>query len=775
MQLLATTYQNIWPFLDRTLTVAFHKGKYLIKAPIGSGKSFMFFDGPIFGLYKYGGRTMLSMKAKEGSIKALFEAGENYFLVIRTLSRTKSGGDSVKSKLFEVKWDMQQLVAGISGVVNENMDIEDLLRSQGATVEEVVFKNETDLQQNLADFLPPREVYTSTTFLMQDSENMFEMTPADRINVFKNIFGLLDIDEAKEIISDAKKEATALLKSRRNTDDVNAKLQRMVNEYITLVSENNERLTDEIITHANDRSMVHDKLGIENFDLASLPLASRQWLAMTYDQKRSAYQSLLGQIQALEKQQKTVDIELTKITSQKKNALITIEQLEKKLNTDNSEAIKKLQEEKKTTVVQQENIVATLPLQELNISSVYELNTYISELTQKWKMLKQTKEILEQKVELIEKQLKDIDEQKANVEKQLELVKSNSKKNEFICDLIGDKPCPYVDLINSAYSKNIDKQQELLAKQLESLDKSKVEKEKVKVAQELLSAKSEYAGAIEEYKKFDFKKIKEEIDRYSVLDSARQEVDKKLLSLEKEKENQEEQKRALVELQASLSHYDESAKTLEKQQSEISDELTKIRATANINELDKIEAMLASIAKCMKLLEAVSDLVATHKNNMLMIKQLEEKETMLGQLYNIFSKEIMIYVLQQTLPLFADVLNNLLAKVVDYTVSFETNTTSDKIELEIKVHDAKWERLVKSLSWGQKTVLRLTRTLAICIFTRSNALFLDETVNNIDRDTIGKVADLIEDFTKTHDITFYIITHSEAIQEMEIWDKVISL
>lgn len=47
---------------------------------------------------------------------------------------------------------------------------------------------------------------------------------------------------------------------------------------------------------------------------------------------------------------------------------------------------------------------------------------------------------------------------------------------------------------------------------------------------------------------------------------------------------------------------------------------------------------------------------------------------MLNQLFNIFSKEVMIYVLQQTLPLFADVLNNLLAKVVDYTVSFETNT-----------------------------------------------------------------------------------------------------
>ena len=45
--------------------------------------------------------------------------------------------------------------------------------------------------------------------------------------------------------------------------------------------------------------------------------------------------------------------------------------------------------------------------------------------------------------------------------------------------------------------------------------------------------------------------------------------------------------------------------------------------------------------------------------------------------------------LQQTLPLFADVLNNLLAKVVDYTVSFETKNVSEKVELEIKVHDAK--------------------------------------------------------------------------------------
>ena len=122
---------------------------------------------------------------------------------------------------------------------------------------------------------------------------MFEMTPAERIDVFKNIFGLLNIDEAKDVISDAKKETTALLKSRRNVDDVNIKLQRLVSEYISMVANNNERLDDQIISHANDRDMVKEKLSIENFDIASLPLASWQQLLETYDQQRSKYQSLL--------------------------------------------------------------------------------------------------------------------------------------------------------------------------------------------------------------------------------------------------------------------------------------------------------------------------------------------------------------------------------------------------------------------------------------------------------------------------------------------------
>lgn len=772
MQLLATTYQNIWPFLGRTITVVFQKGKYLIKAPIGSGKSFMFFDGPVFGLYKYSWRTMLSMKAEEGYIKALFEVGGNYYLVVRALTRTKSGWDGVKSKLFTLENIPTDL--WLKDVINESADIENILRDQWVALEEVIFKNETDLQQNLADFLPPREVFTSTTFLMQDSENMFEMTAADRINVFKNIFWLLDIDEAKELIANEKKDVSATIKSRKNTDDVNAKLQRGVNEYITIVTNNKDAASDAIISHAEDWSMVQDKLGTENFDIASLPLSSWQTLHEQYDKKRAEYQASMGERKALETQQLQTSQEIEKLKEQRAKSKIMIENLENKLNTDNSTIIKDFVIKKQDLLAQQELITHELPLEALGLSNVYELNTYIIELVQKGKDLASKKEQSKQKLDYLENDLKKIDERKNGIAQQLAIVDESRSKQQFFCTKIEDN-CPFLEQINQGMFKRLDEQKSLLEKELAWLDKEKIEAERIKATKELEDAKDAYDRAIEEYKKYDFKKIKEQIDEYSKLDRERGEVDKKITVLDKEKELQEGYRTEIIQLQSQIKSNEESMSTLNTHLVKLDTQLKKLQETTNINELDKVEAMLSSIARATKILEWIKDLVETHKNNMLLIKQLEEREAMLGQLYTIFSKEIMIHVLQQTLPLFADVLNNLLAKVVEYTVSFETKNTGEKLELEIKVHDAKGERLVKSLSGGQKTILRLTWTLAICIFTRSNALFLDETINNIDKETIGKVADLIDDFTKTHDIMFYIITHSETIQEMEIWDKVISL
>jgi hypothetical protein len=58
-------------------------------------------------------------------------------------------------------------------------------------LEEISFKNETDLQTSLEVLLPPKEVFLSTVFLLQDADNIFEMRPADRLIVLKNVFNLL--------------------------------------------------------------------------------------------------------------------------------------------------------------------------------------------------------------------------------------------------------------------------------------------------------------------------------------------------------------------------------------------------------------------------------------------------------------------------------------------------------------------------------------------------------------------------------------------------------
>ncbi len=65
--------------------------------------------------------------------------------------------------------------------------------------------------------------------------------------------------------------------------------------------------------------------------------------------------------------------------------------------------------------------------------------------------------------------------------------------------------------------------------------------------------------------------------------------------------------------------------------------------------------------------------------------------------------------------------------------------------------------------------------LAISSYINSPILFLDETINNLDAETVGKVANMLEDFVKQREIKFYTITHSQQIQEMDIRNTIIEI
>lgn len=65
--------------------------------------------------------------------------------------------------------------------------------------------------------------------------------------------------------------------------------------------------------------------------------------------------------------------------------------------------------------------------------------------------------------------------------------------------------------------------------------------------------------------------------------------------------------------------------------------------------------------------------------------------------------------------------------------------------------------------------------LAVSVYSQSKLLFLDETINNLDLDAVGKVAELLQNFAQQNAIKMYVVTHSTEIKAMSIWDGIINL
>jgi hypothetical protein len=92
-------------------------------------------------------------------------------------------------------------------------------------MEEQPFKNESDLQAHLDDFLLPQAVFTSTAILLQDAKNIFELQPAERLEVLKNVFNLMSIDETKEVVKEKRNEVKYQIKAYEDTSLVQEKLK----------------------------------------------------------------------------------------------------------------------------------------------------------------------------------------------------------------------------------------------------------------------------------------------------------------------------------------------------------------------------------------------------------------------------------------------------------------------------------------------------------------------------------------------------------------------
>lgn len=830
LNLIAISYKNIGPFQDKTLSIFFNSGKILIKAPIGTGKSFLFFDGPIYGLYKYSNRHILNTKSKEGFIKLIVEVNNVNYLIIRNIKKSKVK-ESCESKVYTLEGTLPDFTT--HAPLEKDIDIEELIHQQnGIKRDEITFKNETDLQQNLQTFLPPREVIMNTIFLMQDSDNIFELTPLDRLTILKNVFNLMGIDDAKDILADKKREIRYKIKATTDISKYDEKLKTNIQNYLTTFDITKELLHDAIATTAyqhffDERKMIQEKIQITDFSLTDFPDDREKNLHDHIELRKSQEQKLQHQLETIQKNITDEQKKIKELQWTEKELTIGISTLQKKIESIDEKQIEALKKKKTEMISEQNNIEDQLPkttlrnfikqwMFETEIKKEWDitiLNSYfltqniinegkkLSETAKNIQLQIQNEELIaKNEAEKIATQKKHIEEKIHDQESQIknimntleELEKNIEAQATFACEKI-QSPCPFIKVINKKTFDQLDQQKKWfldqkeqremtikrLQTEMESLNVSEQKKDEKKI-QELKKQQKESEKTIEDIKDFlndiQYKTIEKSYAEYTNYDKEIKEADKKISALEQEMKQTEEWK---SQLQKAIIQ----TESIEKQITETMNAIAEKEQEWKKLELEKEKMDTSTTARLEKNHIAmkqyhhdIQQLVDDFKEHQLERKKLEEQETILGNLYTIFSKELLLLVLQDHLPVLNDIINSYLSQIVDYQINLQLNKSdAEKVELEAKVLDAKGERDTKSLSWWQRIILKLIRMLAISSYINSPILFLDETINNLDADTVGKVADMLEDFVKQRAIKFYTITHSQQIQQMDIRDQTVEI
>lgn len=847
INLIVSYYENIWPFKDTWCSLIFDEWKYLIKAPIWSGKSFLFFDAPRYALYKDSSRNMLNLQSKNGEISLIFDVDWSYYLIKRILKSTKAGNDSCSSQLFNINYNWENLLKDIKNLT-WNTDIlqwwEDVIEKfelengKLRNLEEISFKNETDLQTTFEGLLPPKEVFLSTVFLLQDADNIFEMRPADRLIVLKNVFNLLWIDDAKEKIQEKKKEVWYKLKALQDHSLQDNKLRLNLKYLWSKVKElENDEELKKILSVNNqyfeDIEWFFDQISLSDFSLNWLEKEPFEKAEKLIQEKIDVVIKLDTQIWELKNQKNSLLQQKQQNEREIQSNKLKIQELQTKIENIDTKKWNELKEKKMWLYQKWEdldknadysvfsdfinfwnkNVGSDEEMEILenpkNLKSAFDVLQTAKNVWVRLKSLIESEKIKLENIELqfknwtenqnreIEK-LKDLKSRKKDEIKQQqirieELDKMWAENSDFDCpDLC--KKCPHINAINKQQFEQYSQQKEKLNQTLETMKTEFEQQDFDQKIKELQEAKN---PEWDDFKKDLEKKIKEQTDfsnslkdylikiwfaewekSYREWESIQveiQNVDKQLFQREQESKNLESYQKEKVAAETSLQHLEKSQQEQEKQIKSLNDKIQEIQTEKEKSNSQYLQQQQRDIKQIFQNISQIEQLVEDSVSNQNLMKKLQEDEKKLTRLYSIFSKEIVLFALDDYLPILSDIINDYLAQCVDYSIQMHIVENNEKLELEAKILDWKWEREVKSLSGGQRTILKLVRMLAISSYLHTPLLFLDETINNLDADTVWKVSEMINNFVKQRTMKFYTVTHNKEIQDMQIWDDVIEI
>ena len=664
------------------------------------------------------------------------------------------------------------------------------------------------------------------------------MRPSDRLIVLKNVFNLLWIDDAKEKIQEKKKEVWYKLKALQDHSLQDNKLRANLKDLWNKVNEleNNEELK-KILSVNNqyfeDIEWFFDQISLSDFSLNWLEKEPFEKAEKLIQEKIDVVIKLDTQIWELKNQKNSLLQQKQQNEREFQSNKLKIQELQIKIENIDTKKWNELKEKKMWLYQKWEdldknadysvfsdfinfwnkNVGSDEEMEILenpkNLKSAFDVLQTAKNVWVRLKSLIESEKIKLENIELqfknwtenqnreIEK-LKDLKSRKKDEIKQQqirieELDKMWAENSDFDCpDLC--KKCPHINAINKQQFEQYSQQKEKLNQTLETMKTEFEQQDFDQKIKELQEAKN---PEWDDFKKDLEKKIKEQTDfsnslkdylikiwfaewekSYREWESIQveiQNVDKQLFQREQESKNLESYQKEKVAAETSLQHLEKSQQEQENQIKSLNDKIQEIQTEKEKSNSQYLQQQQRDIKQIFQNISQIEQLVEDSVSNQNFMKKLQEDEKKLTRLYSILSKEIVLFALDDYLPILSDIINDYLAQCVDYSIQMHIVENNEKLELEAKILDWKWEREVKSLSGGQRTILKLVRMLAISSYLHTPLLFLDETINNLDADTVWKVSEMINNFVKQRTMKFYTVTHNKEIQDMQIWDDVIEI
>ena len=164
-------------------------------------------------------------------------------------------------------------------------------------------------------------------------------------------------------------------------------------------------------------------------------------------------------------------------------------------------------------------------------------------------------------------------------------------------------------------------------------------------------------------------------------------MDKQLFQREQESKNLESYQKEKVAAETSLQHLEKSVQEQENQIKSLNDKIQEIQAEKEKSNSESLQQQQRDIKQIFQDISQLEQLVEDSVSNQNLMKKLQEDEKKLSRLYSILSKEIVLFALDDYLPILSDIINDYLSQCVDYSIQMHIVENGEKLELEAKILD----------------------------------------------------------------------------------------